>query len=148
MCVELGCDLIIVEGGVALYAFGFGIFPLALAPISEEFGRKWTYIVAVFLFLIFQIPIAVAKNGATVLVDRFLLGAAGSVGATLVGGTISDIYIPSKRGVPMALFGFCAIFGTGAGATTMAWVVERVGWRWVHWAQLSESDASLNVVPR
>lgn len=36
------------------------------------------------------------KNLATVLIGRLLQGAAGSVGATLVGGTISDIYIPSE----------------------------------------------------
>lgn len=36
------------------------------------------------------------KNLATILIGRLLQGAAGSVGATLVGGTISDIYIPSE----------------------------------------------------
>ena len=37
-----------------------------------------------------------AQNTATVLVMRFLMGMAGSIGATLVGGTISDIYKPQE----------------------------------------------------
>jgi hypothetical protein len=37
-----------------------------------------------------------AKNIETVLINRFLMGAAGSIGATLVGGTISDIYVPAE----------------------------------------------------
>lgn len=80
-----------------------------------------------------------AKNFATVLVNRFLLGAAGSVGSTLVGGTISDIFVPAQRGLPMALFGFCAVFATGFGSVTMAFVetVPRLGWRWVQWIQFS-----------
>lgn len=36
------------------------------------------------------------KNIGTILVGRFMIGAAGSLGATLVGGTISDIYPPEE----------------------------------------------------
>lgn len=31
---------------------GFGIAPLVLAPLSEEYGRKWTYVIAVAVFTI------------------------------------------------------------------------------------------------
>lgn len=74
---------------------------------------------------------------------RFLLGGAASVGSTLVGGTISDIFIPAKRGLPMSIFSFCAIFGTGLGATTMVFVEvdPRLGWRWVWWIQMSKSGS-------
>lgn len=58
------------------------------------------------------------------------------MGATLVGGTISDIFIPSARGVPMAMFSFCAVFGTGLGATTMVFAEIHLRWRWVWWIQL------------
>jgi len=37
-----------------------------------------------------------ARNIETVLVGRFFMGASGSIGATLVGGTISDIYHPEE----------------------------------------------------
>lgn len=55
MCRELGCDTIQIEAGIALYCWGFGIAPLALAPISEELGRKWTYIAAVIAFFLLQL---------------------------------------------------------------------------------------------
>lgn len=73
---------------------GFAITPMILAPLSEEFGRRWTYVAAVFIFLVFHIMMAAAKNLATMLIARILQGCAGSVGSTLVGGTIADIYIP------------------------------------------------------
>ncbi|TXT07257.1 hypothetical protein VHUM_03427 [Vanrija humicola] len=137
MCRDLHCTNLQFASGIALYAWGFGIAPLMLAPLSEEFGRKWTYATACFLFFILHLMMTLAKNMATVLVARFIIGCAGSVGATLVGGTISDIFIPAHRGLPMALFGFCAVFGTGFGAVTMAWVeVEpHLGWRWIQWIQ-------------
>ena len=83
-----------------------------------------------------------AKNIVTVLIGRFIQGAAGSIGATLVGGTISDIYIPSERGLPMALFAFMAMLGTGLGPAIFSWVEAnpRLQWRWIQWIQLSESQ--------
>ena len=92
------------------------------------------------------------KNIGTILVGRFLIGSAGSLGATLVGGTISDIYPPeesvlflrslhrervaadqTRRGFPMALFAFMAMFWTGIGPVMMSWVEVRpdLGWRHV-----------------
>ncbi|WOO80564.1 Efflux pump atB [Vanrija pseudolonga] len=137
MCRDLGCNNLQFASGIALYAWGFGIAPLMLAPLSEEFGRRWTYATACFLFFILHLMMSLAKNMATVLIARFIIGCAGSVGATLVGGTISDIFIPAHRGLPMAMFGFCAVFGTGFGAVTMAWVEveQHLGWRWIQWIQ-------------
>lgn len=37
-----------------------------------------------------------AKNIQTVIVGRFLQGAAGSTGSTMVGGTIADIWSPKE----------------------------------------------------
>lgn len=55
MCAELGCDRIQGAAGLALYAWGFGVAPLVLAPLSEEYGRKWSYIVAVVVFTILHL---------------------------------------------------------------------------------------------
>lgn len=76
----------------------------------------------------------------TVLVARFLCGVAGSVGTSIVGGTIADIFIPAHRGLPMMLSGFILYFSTGVGGTIAAYVDVRVGWRWVWWVIVSESS--------
>jgi hypothetical protein len=55
MCAELGCKTLHIEAGIALYCWGFGMAPLVLAPVSEELGRKWTYITAVFSFCLLQL---------------------------------------------------------------------------------------------
>ncbi|TXT12815.1 hypothetical protein VHUM_01216 [Vanrija humicola] len=135
MCADLGCSQLEVSAGVALYTWGFALAPLFLAPLSEELGRRWTYIAAVGIFWLFHIQMALAQNTVTILVSCFIRGCAGSVGATLVGGTISDIFIPARRGLPMAVFGFCAVFGGGAGAFCMGFVEgnKNMRWRWVWW---------------
>ncbi|KAL7418993.1 hypothetical protein Q5752_006677 [Cryptotrichosporon argae] len=146
MCAELGCTRLQVEAGLGLYCWGFAMFPLVLAPISEELGRRWTYAAAVVVYWLLHLMMTLGKNTGTVLVCRFLLGASGSIGATLVGGTIADIYVPEKRGVPMALFGLCAVIGTGLGGVTMCWVEVALGWRWIQWIQFIVLGAFVPIV--
>ncbi|RXK37531.1 hypothetical protein M231_05252 [Tremella mesenterica] len=135
MSRDLGCTTLQAQVGLGLYAWGFGIAPLVLAPISEEFGRRWAYLVAIVMYTVL---IDGAQNTATILVVRFLLGVSGSVGATLVGGTISDIYEPQDRGWPMSIFSVCALCGSGIAAPLMACVeaTRHLEWRWIQWIQM------------
>jgi hypothetical protein len=55
MCAELGCTRIQGAAGLSLYAWGFGVAPLVLAPLSEEYGRKWSYIIAVVVFTVLHL---------------------------------------------------------------------------------------------
>ncbi|WVW78489.1 hypothetical protein I302_100444 [Kwoniella bestiolae CBS 10118] len=134
---DLGCTREQAAIGLGIYNFGFAAMPLILAPLSEEFGRRWTYVIAVILYLIFHIMIAVAKNLPTMLLARVLQGCSGSVAATLVGGTIADIYIPADRGLPSAIFAFSAIAGSGLGPFIFCWVESnpKLQWRWIWWIQ-------------
>ncbi|KLT43436.1 MFS general substrate transporter [Cutaneotrichosporon oleaginosum] len=133
MCEDLNCPHLGAEAGIALYAWGAGIMPLFVAPVSEEFGRRPVYLVALFFLLVFHVLQAVAQNTATALVARFLAGVAGSVGTSVVGGTVADIFTPAHRGLPMMLTGFILYFATGIGGTIFAYVTTRLGWRWTWW---------------
>ena len=52
--------------------------PLLWGPLSEAYGRKRPLCAAFLLFTVFQVPVAVAKNIATVLAARLICGTAGS----------------------------------------------------------------------
>ncbi|KAK8847392.1 hypothetical protein IAR55_005250 [Kwoniella newhampshirensis] len=137
MKADLHLSDVLTAGGLGIYCFGFAITPLLLAPLSEEFGRKWTYVVAVGIYLLGHLMMALSKNVATMMIARVIQGCSGSVGATLVGGTIADIYIPANRGLPSSVFAVMAIAGSGVGPLVFAWVESdpRLQWRWVWWIQ-------------
>ena len=96
------------------------------------------------------------KNAATILLERFLYGLPGSIGATIVAGTVADIYTPDKlvrsvliidldlprvrRGLPMSIFTVTVVVGPGLGPVVMCWVEANphLGWRWIQWIQMSE----------
>ncbi|KAH7924150.1 MFS general substrate transporter [Leucogyrophana mollusca] len=124
--------------GLSLYALGFGIVPLFTSSFSEEFGRTPLYIVSSFCFMLTEMMIALAPNIQTVLVARALGGAFGSTGATLVGGSVADIWQPYERGLPMSLFALVAVASTGLGPVIAGWIEadSRLGWRWIQWVHV------------
>ncbi|KAJ9115904.1 hypothetical protein QFC22_005047 [Naganishia vaughanmartiniae] len=138
MEVDTGGTPLQAAAGLGVYAWGFAIFPLVLSSGSEEFGRKPLYVVTGILYWLFFFPIAKANNMSLVLVFHFLQGGAGSVGSTMVGGTLADIWVTSERGVKMGMFALCAVLGNSLAPVAMSWVEARssLQWRWIQWIQI------------
>ena len=112
MTRDLNCSELQATAGLAVYTLGFAVVPLVSASLSEEFGRQPLYIVCLIGFLLMHLMIALyvsaphpfrnqtsnfsAQNIQTVIVARFLQGAFGSTGSTMVGGTIADVWSSKK----------------------------------------------------
>lgn len=94
--------------GIAVYSLGFSLPPMVLAPFSEVgrldnmieasrltsslfqvYGRNSLYLITHFAYTMLFIGTGYARNISTVIVLRFLSGAFGSTGSTMVGGTIA-----------------------------------------------------------
>lgn len=88
----------------SLMVLGFSVGPLLWSPMSETVGRRPTYFVSLLLYVIFNIPCAVAPNIGTILVCRFLQGVFSSSGLCLVGGSIADMFPTETRGEAIAYF--------------------------------------------
>ncbi|KAK0533367.1 hypothetical protein OC834_002265 [Tilletia horrida] len=122
--------------GNALYFIFIAFTPLLLAPLSEVYGRNRILIVSAAAYAILYIPQAVAKNMATILVTRGIQGAVASVGNSLVGGIISDMFAAEERGPLMGFYGLVNFFGQGIGPAPSAYLAASRGWPWVFWWQL------------
>ncbi|KAL4077375.1 major facilitator superfamily domain-containing protein [Scleroderma citrinum] len=135
MIKELKCSEIEAALGLGLYAVGFGVTPLITSSFSEEVGRRPAYIFSSIVYTLTQVMVALAPNIQTVIVGRVLGGISGSTGASLVGGTIADIWLPHERGLPMAFFAFSSLFSFGMGSIIGGVIVSQphMGWRWVQW---------------
>ncbi|KAF8655044.1 hypothetical protein AX16_003280 [Volvariella volvacea WC 439] len=130
---ELHCTDFQATLGLSLFGVGFAVVPLFTSSFSEEFGRLPLYIVSVLGFALTHLVVAVAQNIETVIVFRTLQGAFGSTGATVVAGTIADIWERKERGLPMTVYSVIAFSGNGIGAVMSGWIEmnPRLGWRWV-----------------
>ncbi|KAJ7151245.1 MFS general substrate transporter [Mycena filopes] len=133
MIPELGCSEEQAALGISIFCLGFGLVPLLTSAFSEEFGRRPLYVLCTIGFTAMYVVQATATNIHTVIAARFLSGAFGSTGSTMVGGTVADIWEPSRRGLPMSIYALFAIAGTGIGPVVAGWIEMTLGWRWIEW---------------
>ncbi|GKT62995.1 major facilitator superfamily transporter [Colletotrichum tofieldiae] len=121
---------------ISVFVIGFGVGPMAFAPLSEIYGRQVIYASTLLLAVVFIIPCAVANNFATLIVCRTIDGIAFSAPMTLVGGTLADLWRNEERGVPMAAFSAAPFIGPAIGPLVGGFLSDAAGWRWLYWIQL------------
>ncbi|KAF5126173.1 putative drug/proton antiporter YHK8 [Metarhizium anisopliae] len=138
---DLDTTRIVTLVGITTFCAGFAFAPMALAPISEIWGRFPVFIVAGVVFVVFQAICAVMPHIAGLLVARFFVGAGASVFSSVVGGVIADLWDNKERNTPMALFSGSVLAGTGAGPLVGTAFMKRFGqtttaWKWTFWHQV------------
>lgn len=67
VAMEFGVGMVTSILGLTLYICGFATGPLAFAPLSELYGRKWPITGAAFLFTCFMFAAATAKDFQTLV---------------------------------------------------------------------------------
>ena len=121
--------------GLTLFVAGYGTGPMVFAPMSEipQIGRNSVYIGTLFLFVVLQLPIALAPNFATILVFRFITGFVGSPVLATGGASIADMYAPKKRAYAIAIWGIAAVCGPVMGPLIGGFAAQHKGWSWTIW---------------
>lgn len=122
---------------VALYVLGFAVGPMAWAPISEVYGRRWSMLPAIAMLALFSIGTATSKNAASIFITRFLGGVFGSAPISNVSAALGDLYEPKARGIAITFYAVMVVGGptlgpvVGAGLTNNA----SLGWRWTEYLE-------------
>jgi len=115
---------------VSVYILGYAIGPLAVAPLSEIYGRLPIYNISNVFFVIFTIACAVSSNLSMLIVFRFFAGMAGSTPITIGGGTFGDLFTVEERGSAMAVWAMGPLLGPVVGPVAGGFIAESIGWRW------------------
>ncbi|KAF2204912.1 MFS general substrate transporter [Delitschia confertaspora ATCC 74209] len=117
----------------SIYLVGYTCGPLIFGPLSEQYGRKSSMVVAFAIFTIFSICAAVSPNYAALVIFRLLVGIAGSCPIVVVGGICADVYHdPQSRGRAMALFMAATTFGPILGPPISGFI-SQLSWSWAFW---------------
>ena len=88
------------------------------------------YIITLLLFVLLQIPTALAPNTATLLAMRFLAGFVASPALATGGASLQDIYPPWKVPYAISIWAVGAVAGPVAGPLVGAAMVLAESWRW------------------
>ncbi|KAF7956118.1 hypothetical protein EAE96_005038 [Botrytis aclada] len=116
---------------LVLYAFGCELW----APWSEELGRKPILQASLFLVNIWQIPVGIAPNFATIMVGR-ALGGLSSAGGSVTLGMIADMWESDDQQYAVAFVVFSSVGGSVLGPVVGGFVEANLAWRWNIWIQL------------
>lgn len=122
--------------GNALWVWAVALTPLVLAPFSEVYGRRWFYPISITIYGLASLCQVYPRNLAALLVGRFICGAAGAVGNTLVAGSIADIWPAKTRGWLMAAFAFAIFACTGTSLYIGTVIIINLGAQWIGWITL------------
>jgi hypothetical protein len=79
------------------YLYGQALGGLFFSPISESFGRKPLYIVAIFLDSGFCIIVSVIPHISAVVIGRFFSGVLSAIPTIVVAGSIEDMCGSTRR---------------------------------------------------
>lgn len=141
MAREFNTSNLIINVGITTFCIGFSLTPMALAPVSEIFGRYPIFCASGVVLALFQAVCSVVTNLEGMLIGRVFVGAGASCFSSVAGGVIADLYHKEERNTAMALFSGCVLFGTGAGPLVSAAIVDNISngtiaWKWTFWHQV------------
>ncbi|KAF5676591.1 MFS DHA1 multidrug resistance [Fusarium heterosporum] len=142
---EFGVSQVAATLGLTVFVAGYGLGPMIWSPLSEvpQIGRNPVYILTLALFVVLQVPTALATNFGMLLAFRFLTGFIGSPSLATGGASIGDMYRPSKRTYGIAIWGVGNICGPTLGPLVGGFAAEAKGWRWTIWELMWLSGFSL-----
>ena len=116
-----------------VFLLGYAFGPIAIAPLSEIYGRALLYKSCMFLFIVFNVACAVADSLGSLIVFRLLAGAMGSCPVTLGTGSIADMIPAEKRAGAMAAYIIGVVLGPAVGPIAAGYLTPAAGWRWCFW---------------
>lgn len=90
--------------GMTTYLMGIAVGSVVLAPLSEMYGRRPVYAVALGLFVLFVVPCAVATNIETILITRFLGAFCASAMIGNAPGSVNDIVDEEHRALAFSIW--------------------------------------------
>ncbi|KAI9695997.1 MAG: Cercosporin MFS transporter ctb4 [Bogoriella megaspora] len=131
---EFGVSIEVTVLATSLFMVGFGVGPPIFGPLSERYGRKNPLFVGYLLFILLQIPVALARNVPTILVFRFFQGVAGSAPSSIIGGALADIWSPRERGFAVPCVAAFLMIGPVLGPIIGSIIAQSpLGWRWIEY---------------
>ncbi|KAI4107169.1 MAG: hypothetical protein L6R37_001746 [Teloschistes peruensis] len=132
---DFGVSQVKATLGLTLFVAGYGVGPMLWAPMSEipMIGRNPVYIGTLIVFVIFQVPTALATNFAMLLCFRFLTGFIGSPVLAVGGASIGDMFAPNKRAYGIGIWGIAAVCGPVLGPLVGGFAAQAKGWSWTIW---------------
>jgi EmrB/QacA subfamily drug resistance transporter len=140
-------------GGLEHYSWVFSAYMLGATitvplygRLSDIYGRRPFFLLAILVFATGSIVAGVAPNMEVLIAGRAVsgLGAGGLIPLAIA--VIGDIIPPRRRGKWQGLLGAVFAASSVVGPTTGGWIADNTSWRWAFFVSLPLAAAAFIVV--
>ncbi len=118
-----------------------------VGKLSDQFGRKWFFIVGVLIFLTGSALSGAAQTMDQLIIFRGIQGLGAGTGIALVFTVVGDIFPPAERarwqGIFASVYGFSSVVGptiggwlTDNGPVIGNLITNETRWRWVFYVNI------------
>ncbi len=131
MQASLGASQESVNWVLTSYILATAIAMPVTGWLSDRFGRRTLFTVAVAGFTISSALCGVAASLPMMVAARFLQGVFGAFIAPLSQAVMYDINPPEKHASAMTIWGMGVMVGPVVGPMLGGWLTDQLDWRWV-----------------
>jgi len=132
---------------IALVTTGYLVASTAVLPaygwLSDRFGRRRMFVVAVSVFLVGSVLGALAAGPVTLVLARLVQGAGAGGLLVLVQAEVAVLVPLRQRAAVMSGVGAVFAAAVVAGPPLGGWLASGPGWRWAFWINLPLALAAL-----
>ncbi len=118
---------------ITAYLLSSTIMMPILGRLSDQLGRKFVLLAAIFVFTAGSLLGAVAWDMNVLIVSRVIQGLGGGGLMVLSQAAIADVVPVRDRGKYMGFLGAAFAFSSVVGPLLGGWFTEGPGWRWTFW---------------
>ena len=119
------------------YLITFGSLLLLAGRLGDLFGRKRIFLIGVAAFVAASMLCGIAPTGSTLVVARFLQGAAAALASAVIIAIIAvEFPEPADRAKAMSLYTFVIAGGASLGLLLGGVLTEAINWHWIFFVNL------------
>ncbi|KAF2097650.1 MFS general substrate transporter [Rhizodiscina lignyota] len=133
MSNELHISPTLVNLSITTYMIAQGISPALIATMSDNSGRRLSFIICFIIYMIANIGLALQTNYAALLILRLIQAFGCSAAIALSIAVVSDIATSSERGKYTGYSQAGIVMGTAFGPTVGGLLAQYLGWRSIFW---------------
>jgi len=122
-----------VNLSLTTYMIAQAIAPAIIAGMSDNSGRRPSYLICYVIFIVANVGLALQTNYAALLVLRMVQAAGCSASIALAAAVVADISTSAERGSYMSYSTAGLLIGPAFGPTIGGLLAQYLGWRSIFW---------------